>query len=267
MNTRVATKTPEAIKPTSSEAVRFRDGDMVDADALTTAMHYPVSLLRTALRSYLGCGVVCGLEVEEYKGAGDHESYTVTVRAGAMIDCHGYPVELCGDVHLDLSPDPCDYGEGEQKVCLVMRRITDDDVPPHPCGCDTDAARYQCTRLRDHALIRAVDLSELRASGDAICERVQASPDTAQGSRMDRLCACLTTCSEICCSGTSWVLLGCVTVRPRGSDGSGGISSPDIDLDVRRYVKPIECQCSQAARQIEDLETRLSRLEAGSQGG
>ena len=27
--------------------------------------------------------------------------------AGVMVDCHGYPVELCREVVLDLTPDPC----------------------------------------------------------------------------------------------------------------------------------------------------------------
>ena len=55
--TRREGRSPATVPRASSSGRHDRD----TAEDLGAAQEYPVSLLRTVLRAYLGCGVVCGL--------------------------------------------------------------------------------------------------------------------------------------------------------------------------------------------------------------
>ena len=247
------TADPQVLVPTSTERVQFRDGQLVDADALTTAMMFPVSLLQVVLRSYLGCGIVCGLEVVRP----DEERACVRIRPGVMVDCHGFPVELCREVVLDLTPDPCACETEPRELCILMRRATSEDASRRPCaggcgggcsgGCSggcgcSGGAHDDCNRVRDQVLIKAVDLTALDDARDHVCETtVDDAEDDAKddsgsrgsgtpvanavaataavGADADADCACLTACAERCCAERSWVLLACVTVIPAPDDG------------------------------------------------
>jgi hypothetical protein len=177
------TADPQVLVPTSIERVRFHDGQLVDADALTTAMMFPVSLLQLALRSYLGCGIVCGLEVVRP----DEERPCVRIRPGVLVDCHGYPVELCREVVLDLTPDPCACETEPRTLCIVMRRATSEDAPRQPCGrgggcdcgCDSGPGgdHHDCNRVRDQVLIKAVDVDRLDPVRDHVCSNLPDEPD------------------------------------------------------------------------------------------
>ena len=128
-------------------------------------MMFPVSLLQLVLRSFLGCGIVCGLEVVRP----DEERPCVRIRPGVMVDCHGFPVELCREVVLDLTPDPCACETETRTLCIVMRRATSEDAPRRPCGCGvrcavgcSEGSHDDCNRVRDQVLIKAVDLERAR---------------------------------------------------------------------------------------------------------
>ena len=243
------TADPQVLVPTSIERVQFHDGQLVDAEALTTAMMFPVSLLQLVLRSYLGCGIVCGLEVIRP----DEERPCVRIRPGVMVDCHGYPVELCREVVLDLTPDPCACETEPRTLCIVMRRATSEDAPRQPCGCGcgcggTEGSHHDCNRVRDQVLIKAVDLERLDPVRDHVCSKLsddpgerddsgkpgepeapgasesRAEPDRASipgpGSEQEHPdCACLMACAERCCAERSWVLLACITISPADDDG------------------------------------------------
>jgi hypothetical protein len=237
------TADPQVLVPTSIERVQFHDGQLVDAEALTTAMMFPASLLQLVLRSYLGCGIVCGLEVIRP----DEERPCVRIRPGVMIDCHGYPVELCREVVLDITPR-------------------------QPCGCGgTEGSHHDCDRVRDQVLIKAVDLERLDPVRDHVCSKLsddpgwghnsgkpgepeapgaagpRAEPDRASilgpGSEQEHPdCACLMACAERCCAERSWVLLACITISHTDDQGcASGYTLGEVDPDGRKYVKPIEC--------------------------
>ena len=264
------TADPQVLLPTSIERVQFRDGQLVDADALTTAMMFPVSLLQLVLRSYLGCGIVCGLEVVRP----DEDRPCVRITPGVMVDCHGYPVELCREVVLDLTPDPCACETGPRTLCIVMRRATTDDAPRQPCGCGcgcggAEGGHHDCNRTRDQVLIKAVDVDRLDPVRDHVCSNLPddpgerhdcgkpgekpGGPEPSRG--LDRPsivgpasehehadCECLMECAERCCAERSWVLLACITIRPAdGEECASGYTLGPVDRDGRRYVKPIEC--------------------------
>src|SRR5262245_4894719 len=169
------TADPQVLVPTSIERVQFHDGQLVDAEALTTAMTFPVSLLQLVLRSYLGCGIVCGLDVTRP----DEERPCVRIRPGVMVDCHGHPVELCREVALDLTPDPCACETEPRTLCIVMRRATSEEATRQPCGCGhggTKGSHYDCNRVRDQVLIKAIDLERLDPVRDHVCSKLSDDP-------------------------------------------------------------------------------------------
>jgi hypothetical protein len=89
---------------------------LVTADDLQAAMNYPLSVVQVLLRSYFGCGIVCGLDVtdpnadkpspENPECEPDH-GFVIEIEPGVALGCDGYPIELCSKVKLNLSPDPC----------------------------------------------------------------------------------------------------------------------------------------------------------------
>ena len=250
---------------TPIERVRFTDGMIVTADDLDTAMHYPTALLKTVLRSYFGCGVVCGLRLEKDPRAGDGDTYVLCVGAGVAFDCHGYPVELCGGIKLDLTPDPCVVDETPE-LYIAIRRATVDEAPHDPCTCDTHDPRFQCSRIRDVVVVKA--FAEIDATFCATEESTTASAECGCGGgtgdggssqpTIEGLCHCLKACETCDCSAESWIVLGKVT------RGDNGIS---VDHSRRRYVKPIECMCAgvpelpQVMGRLEDLEEENDTLQ------
>lgn len=280
------TADPHVLVPTSIERVQFHDGQLVDAEALTTATMFPVSLLQVVLRSYLGCGIVCGLEVIRP----DEERPCVRIRPGVMVDCDGFPVELCHEVVLDLTPDPCACETEPRRLCIVMRRATSKDAPRQPCGCGcgcggTEGSGHACNRVRDQVLIKAVDLEQLDPVRDHVCSRLSDDPGERHGcgkpgdpesseaseSERDRPsipgteserehpdCLCLMACAERCCAERSWVLLGCITISPADREGcASGYTLGEVDPDGRKYVKPIEC-CRSSHPRERSTETLTS---------
>ena len=238
----------ETTKATSIEAVKFKDGMIVTANDLEAAMRYPVSMFQTLVRSYFGCGVVCGMEfVPDPNAIKGEPSYVFCIKPGVALDCHGFPLALCSPVKIDLTPDPCSPVETQQKVCIAIRRYTSDEAPRDACACDTDDPRFQCTRVRDHVMIKAFlegELNDLPGSlcakpedddgEEQYCEPVEAEAGTA-GNGIAALCECLKACPDCDCCGDAWVLLGCVDLE------AGKIN---FDLRRRKYVKPIECLCA-----------------------
>jgi hypothetical protein len=279
---RTESKLPETVRPTQLERVTFTDGMIVTADDLDAAMLYPASMLQIVLRAFLGCGIVCGLEIVPDPDAGGDRTFVVCIRKGVAIDCNGYPLELCKGVKLDLTPDPCADEPPPEKMCIVIRRSTSNETVRHPCGCDPDDSRHQCTRSRDHILIKAVREEDLQSLKGTVCAKDEESgegdsgydcePSSEAPSPMQSLCDCLKKCSDCGCSDDTWVLLGCVALDKGGvvRDADGG-----IEVRRRKYVKPIECHCRPTAEQsagetpatgkpgfqVAQLEERLQRLE------
>jgi hypothetical protein len=235
---------PETTKPTTIEAVTFRDGMIVTAEDLDAAMRYPKSLLLTVFRAYFGCGVVCGLGLR-VKHIDGQPSWVVCVDRGVAIDCHGYPIELCTAVELDLSPEPCACEPPPQRVCIAVRRVTSDEAPHDACTCDLDEPRFDCRRVRDYVVVKAFTEPELYALGDQVCRRTEGD-ETA-------VCTALTACSACAC-GESWILLGCVNL----DKDQGIVGEPDTS--GRRWVKPVEALCPGLVTQIGAVENATSGL-------
>ncbi len=267
-------------RPASTAAVRFTDGMLVTAEDLTAAMHYPLAVVQVLLKSYFGCGIVCGLEVtdpnpnpprrpENQKGEdrarngtdAEHEAkrgFMVEIGRGVALGCDAYPIELCGAVELDLAPAPCGcpIGEDEFKVkYIAIRRDSAPEAPARGCGCGpaADDPGQLCARLGDHVVVEAFDCLP-----DGICKDAGEREWTGT-------CACLKTCP--CCERCAepWVLLATVRIDRHGLVPHG----INHEQDVRKsggpaYVKPIACVCrseAELARRYEGLVERIEELE------
>lgn len=243
----------------STEAVQFTDGMLVTAEDLGAAMRYPLSVVQVLLRAYFGCGIVCGLNIRAaappqpgQKDAADNAvgsrppecdaDYGLIVEKGVALGCDGYPIELCGPLKLDLTPDPCRVDRDSKPMFIAIRRVTAAEAAARPCGCGSsaDPSAQQCTRMRDHVLVQAFDQEHLPKD---LCRA--ADPKTGAGTSTaaaappeggaSPACDCLTQCGDCACCGEPWVLLGSVTV------GEQGLSA--ITREGSRYVKPVACLC------------------------
>lgn len=258
---------PSAEQSTGRETAKFHDGMIVHAEDLEAATHYPVSLLQTVLRSYFGCGVVCGLELGRMTPHEGEPSWVVTVGRGLAVDCQGFPLELACPIKLDFTPDPCSSEPPPGQAYIAIRRITSDEATSDPCGCSQEPADKDCNRLRDWALVRAFTQAQLDELPDGICrhegkgnERGAGHRDCAEETENEEntgdatdWCAPLKDCGRCSCDG-SWVLLGTIGL------GDSGVSDPDTR--DRRWVKPVEVLCGLDGliQRIRDLEESVEQL-------
>jgi hypothetical protein len=248
---------PRTSRATSLQAVNFRDGMIITADDLTSAVAYPLAMFQTLVRAFFGCGIVCGLEVKAEK-LSDPKNYNVTISRGTAIDCHGFPLELCDKVRLNLAPDPC--CDIVPNVCIAIRRVTSEGVPRRDCGCSGDCGcngghreedcgcngdhtrprpsdSYQCTRIKDHVLIQAFPSDKLPENicmlGSKATNGGCHDERTEETSERPDYIECMTSCPDCNCCGDSWILIGCFELS------KDGITSGNMSR--RKYVKPIEC--------------------------
>lgn len=267
------TDLPSTTRPTGIESVKFNDGMIVTAEDLDAAMRYPASMLHTVLRSYFGCGVVCGLELKVKEAPGKRPNWVVCLERGVAIDCQGYPIELCAPIEIDLSPPECACEPPPAEICIAIKRTTSDEAAPDLCGCDLDGPHYECRRVQDHIMIKAFSAAEFEALpstcrretvDDRIKDKAKKGDDDVKD-RSDRWsrCSCLTECPPRDCDDC-WILLGCVDIHqdpPEKDNRREGIDG-DPDSSGRRWVKPTECQCGPKAAAIEEkLLGRLVEVE------
>jgi hypothetical protein len=230
----------------STEAVKFTDGMLVTAEDLNTATHYPLAVMQVLLRSYFGCGIVCGLKVTLPEGIAEG-SLIVQIDRGVALGCDGYPIELCKALPFDFSPDPCGCpaAPGTEIVkYIAIRRSVAPDAPPRPCGCGPAAGEsgQQCSHLRDWVHIQAFDGNDLPAGicmKPAVPAAGQPEPHVHSGA-----CECMTHCPDCDPCADPWVLLATVVVNAE----TVTIARINAGDDVKehggpRWVKPIACLC------------------------
>ena len=59
--------------------------------------------------SYFGCGVMAGMDLKPDDKEGTLDTFELCVEQGMAVDCHGFPLELCRPIKLNLAPSltPC----------------------------------------------------------------------------------------------------------------------------------------------------------------
>jgi hypothetical protein len=246
-------------KATGLESTIFHDGMVVTADDLETAARYPVSLLQSVLRSYFGCGVVCGLELTPVTKPMAEYPWVVRVACGLALDCQGFPIELTCPVELDFTPDPCAPGDLPSEVFIALRRITSSEPTNEPCHCSEHQTDDDCSRVRDRALVKAFTKEQLlklpggmcgqHAEQDQNSKKCANAPDKLvpvgdgeikRSAAVKDWCTVLKEC-QCSCRG-DWVLLGTVELLTGKPEQGRGIGT--IDTGLRRWVKPTEAYCA-----------------------
>jgi len=259
--------------PMSAESVNFKNGMIVTADDLSTAMHYPIALMQSVNKAVYGCGVICGFELNpdpELCGKTGHcdpcvddsptayPNFIVQVGRGTALDCYGMPIELCKPVRVDVSPTTCGCDEKGGIVCLFIRRVSANEAPRSDCCAPSDSP-VDCSRERDHVLIKAFPLGQepehacMRAMDSTVddgkCDEQSSPPDSSSvvdnnpshEQIQSTLCECLLKCDDCECCGQGWVLLGCIELC------QGGILESSMDPNKlyrrRKWIKAIECLC------------------------
>lgn len=261
------TELAQHVKPTATESVRFRDGMLVTADDLDAAMRYPETLLHTVLRAYFGRGVVCGLELSVEEEETGQLRWDVCVSRGVAIDCDGHPIELCGPVRLDLSPDRCATDVIPEEICIAIRRLTSDEVPRDACSCDVEDGHRQCTRVRDHVIVKAFNRAHFKELHDEPAKaqdqeeeagtkpaKAHTGPEKPAVDPFAGLCGCHATCPPRDCGDDCWIVLGCLQVDEK----RGFAKQPD--LQHRHRVRPTQCLCALAPT-LSSLAERVGALE------
>lgn len=288
-------------RPASTEAVAFTDGMLVTAADLRAATQYPLSVIQVLVRSYFGCGIVCGLDVSnpnERTGRVDNpdcppeNGFIVEIAPGVSLGCDGFPVEICGKVKLDLSPDPCGCPvEGAQTRWIAIRRVTSAEPSGGGCGCGSGSgcgcgasggsSGQQCTRVRDHVLIQAFDTIPAGACMLPPVKPVTAK-DAATGAAVaeknprESLCDCLQHCGDCDRCADPWVVIAVLEINAQGIVAQSINAVRVVEVaGGRKWVKPIACLCAAESSRtthyaaledrtkiVENLGMRVNRLEA-----
>jgi hypothetical protein len=243
-------KLPRKAKPSRTESVKYSDGMIVTADDLQASQRYPSDLLATVLHAYFGSGILCGLGLRRKDDGSKDPTWVVCVDRGVAIDCAGHPIELCGPIELDLSPDACACEEPPDEVCIAVRRMTSEEAPKDTCGCDTDEPRFDCRRIRDNILVQVFTTEDFEALPYTIPELPAPAPPTGDWNEL--LCDDLKSCASCGC-GDCWILLGRVKLAAKT-----GAAEPD--LTDRRWVKPIRAICPGLVDRVVGLEKQNADL-------
>jgi hypothetical protein len=265
---------PSTELATGAESVTFHDGMVVTAQDLETASHYPVSLLQTVLRSYLGCGVVCGFGLTPTAKIRGESPWTVKIDRGLAVDCHGYPIELNCPIELNFDPAPCSPDDLPDKAYIALRRTTSNETASSPCGCSQDQGDHNCRRVRNRVQVKAYTKEELCGLRGGVCQDGALDCNEDRGGNGEDQppkaptdpCAILKERSG-CSAQSDWILLGTVEFETNFKEENPGRGIKETTTEGRRWVKPTEAVCgvNGLAQQIRNLEDAVKELQKPKQ--
>lgn len=246
--------------PARQERVTFKDGMIVTAEDLHAAMHYPLGVFQTLIRAFFGCGIVCGFKVGTIDGKATctendvkKNVWCLEIQPGVALDCHGFPLELCKPVTIDLTPDPCSCDDPPTCLCIAIRRYmpADDEQKNSSCKENESGQAYE-SRKPEQVMIKVFDPTKSSEHPTHVCMQDADSlgyksddsslkDEKGYQSQQDEIfnlydwCKCMKSCPSKDCCGDSWVLLACIELDECGIKC--------IDNRLRKYVKPIDCLC------------------------
>lgn len=230
----------------------FSPGQMLQHDDLTALADYTRMLMQLMLKSFFGCGVVCGLCV---KAIFQCDKVDVTVDPGVAVDCCGNLIQVTKPVTISLDRQK-DLGSSlkYRELWVVLRQFEKGSAPrAAACPSDDDEATNVCTR--------EVCWYEVQVRGDlpdCACGCVQKATAEAakQGARWELdencyekqesgececECHCAGPCDCNCDCGGNWVVLAYVKLDEKKLE-SGTRADLQVDHTVRRYVRPTLAQ-------------------------
>jgi hypothetical protein len=122
---------------------KFSPGLLLRDDDLSAGVDYTRDLSRLLFSHLFGCGVVCGLVVQQKVACG---KLVVTIASGLALTCRGDPVQVPRPVEIKLDPT---CGKPLPPELWVTLCRNDKSCAPRSavCGCDDeDDASVVCTR-------------------------------------------------------------------------------------------------------------------------
>lgn len=218
---------------TSTKATLFTDGMVITADDLSTAMVYPLDMMRALNRAYFGCGIVCGLSVEAGASTG-----VFTLKPGLALDCAGYPVQVPRDTPVDVAADPCETSDTGNYYLAISRTTIAEKPRDDTEICEsTKAPKVAYSRLSEATRICLFATDNLP---NKCCD-----PNAAAGLNTST-CDCLKQCTEDeCYPDESWIVVARINI-----DDEDNITL--VDDFTPRYVKPIHCACTSSYDLMQD---------------
>jgi len=234
---------------------RFGAGMLLHHDDLERLGAFPRELSRLLFRSFFGCGVVCGLRVDEPKLKCG--KLWITVNPGLALDCSGDPIYVptAQTVAVDES---CETDGLEGTYYVVLCPTTKCCAPrAASCGGDEEEPSLVCTQERYGFEIRVLrDWPECACGCRRPEESLQQATTAAGGGAppVSAECRCV-DCSNPChadhyggkcgcsCDDCSDCDCNCVVlacVHPSDNGPSLGVAAGwTADHGCRRFIRPV----------------------------
>jgi hypothetical protein len=213
---------------------RYSPGLLLRDDDLTQAVDYTRQLSRLLFRSFFGCGVVCGLEVNTPEGCG---GLNVTVSEGLALDCHGDPIHVTKTETLKLDiqcvPQP-------PNLLWVLIRHYNKCCTPRTavCASEEDETATVCTReMEGYEIV----LTNVEPDCACYCPDNNSSQHTSNckcvdpalpcyQDHYDGKCGC--TCGNCDACDCEWVVLAKLMKNTNDQKWN-------VNHLVRRFIRPV----------------------------
>lgn len=245
----VSTKSPSTlVRPKYSQGLLLNDDD------LTQAVDYTRDLSRLLFRSLLGCGVICGLAVDN---SIECNKLLVKVAMGVALDCHGDPVHV--PTNQSISFDPQCGADAPTKLWVLLRRYQkfcaarstvcgpEDDDPPSVCtrvhegfeiALTSELPECVCACIKPEKFppdLPATDTTKAArkagkatASDTGVVGDAQTPAYDCYTAHRQGVCAC--GCAGCDCE---WVVLAQLDAPPPEKGGKW-----TVDHTIRRFIRP-----------------------------
>lgn len=129
----------------SLQRPRFSAGLLLEDEDLNVGVKYTHELMRLMLKSFFGCGVVCGLDVTVTKTCHDTKR-KIEVARGVAVDCAGDLIDVSAPWSCEFGPD-CD-GDDYPGIIWVVLCYTERCCRPRDAACSDDDGQSQPTRIQ-----------------------------------------------------------------------------------------------------------------------
>ncbi len=224
------------------ERPRFGPGMLLHHEDLEQLNIYTRSLSRLLFQSFFGCGVICGLVIEEV--VEECEKLKITIQPGVALSCAGDPVYV--PVAKDVFTKEGLELDVNLKLWVVLCGTTKCCAPrTTTCSCDDDETTSDCTREKDAFEIRLMlerpkcaCACPLPEEGDepepemdpAAVDHCLCSGKKCHKDHYAGICGC--TCGE--CSGCD-----CKCILLAYIERIGDTKEWKVDHSVRRFIRPV----------------------------
>jgi len=215
----------------------FSPGLLLQDDDLTQLVDYQREMNRLLLRSMLGCGVLCGLEVT--KPRIECCKLKMDVQKGVALDPLGDVIELPETRTVEIDISCCEPKLSDVFWVVICHK----EQPCAPrdvlCASEDGDAPPVYTRMRDGYEIQVLDakpegccaceVSGRQGTGTC-CDHIATPEDPCYQAHYAGLCACACTCECIVLARVAYEYI---------VQNDAKVITPVVDHRVRRFVRPV----------------------------